>query len=122
MTAESKGDDVRMWAMLCHGTALLAYTGIGGPAIILGPLMVWLMKGDSNPLIKENGRSAMNFNATVVLAGLAVLALAITSGMVFVAAAGVLALSAYHLFFTIAASIEARKGRVYRYPLSFQLF
>lgn len=122
MSDNFEDNDARTWAMICHASSLLTYTGIGAPAFILGPLIVWMVKGDSHPLIKENGRSAVNFNLTILFAVFALCALLCTGIGALIAIPGLLLLSVFHIVFTIIAAIRAREGVVYAYPLCLKLF
>lgn len=54
------------WAMVCHLAGLL---GLVIPMIgnIVGPLIVWKMKGPESPFIDANGKAALNFNISLTL-------------------------------------------------------
>jgi hypothetical protein len=106
----------RTYAMLCH---LASFAGglvpFGG---ILGPLVVWLMKKDTMPLVDQQGREAMNFQLTVHIALLASLLLTFV-GIGFILL-GVVALGS--LVLTIVAAVAAQEGKQYRYPFTLRFF
>lgn len=111
------------WAMLCH---FAAFAGFFVPfGNVLGPLVVWLIKKDSLPLVDRHGKAAVNFQLTV-----AILAVAITVGSVILSVVGIgiltgmlgaLAYYAVILIFPLLAGLAANEGRDYRYPFSFDL-
>ena len=59
---------VRQWAMLCHFAAFLGLVFPFGS--LLGPLIVWQIKKDMDPLIDDQGKEALNFQITVAIAWL----------------------------------------------------
>jgi len=98
--------DARQMAMLCHLLAI--FTGF------LGPLIVWLVKKDDHPFIDEQGKEALNFQFTVLIAAVgAGLSMLLCIGFIALPAVGVL-----NLVFTILATVAANKGEHYRYPIS----
>ena len=104
--------DARMWAMLCHLSALsLYFTGLG---FIFGPLIVWLIKKDDHPFIDDQGKESLNFEISILLyyvvAGLSIFC--------FVGFALVPLLHIFHVIFIIVASVKANSGEAYRYPLT----
>ncbi|RMU25932.1 TonB system transport protein ExbD [Pseudomonas savastanoi] len=56
----------RQWAMFCH---LSAFAGLMFPfGNLLGPLIIWQLKKDSDPFIDAQGKEALNFQITVAIA------------------------------------------------------
>jgi uncharacterized Tic20 family protein len=100
--------DARMWATLCH------IAGLVGP---LGPLIVWLIKKEEYPIVKEQGREALNFQITVLLACLVTIPLMFVC-VGFILFAGVEVAS---IVFIILAALQANKGVAYRYPVCLRL-
>ncbi len=102
---EVRKDDKNM-AMLCHLLAI--FTGF------LGPLIIWLIKKDDAPFVDDQGKEALNFQLTVLIAMVA-------SGILSVLCIGVfLAIVVWvvDIIFCILAAIKASHGEVYRYPVS----
>jgi uncharacterized Tic20 family protein len=102
---EIKKDDRNM-AMLCHLLAI--FTGF------LGPLIIWLIKKEDAPYVDDQGKEALNFQLTVLIAMVA-------SGVLSILCIGiVLAIVVWvvDIIFCIMASIKASRGEAYRYPVS----
>ncbi|MEZ5461559.1 DUF4870 domain-containing protein [Dokdonella sp.] len=114
--------DERTWALIGHLSAFSAFivTGLG---CVLGPLIVWLIKRDTLPFAGDQAKEALNFNITVLLAGLALWIVTIVTlgiGLLLTVPLG-LALFAYWLVFTIVAAVNANNGIRYRYPFTLRL-
>src|SRR5688572_13865385 len=66
----------RNTVLILHLSALAGLaTGIG---FLLGPLVVWLLKKDEDPEVDAAGKDAVNFQITMLLAGIAAAILCIT--------------------------------------------
>ena len=106
-------EEARRWAMLCHLSALVGLLG-NGIGFLLAPLIVWLVKKDSDPFVDDQGKEAVNFQLTMMIGVLigAVTAI-IMVGIVILLAVLVLA-----VVFPIIAAIKANEGVYYRYPLT----
>ena len=80
MNVESSTEE-RKWAMAAHLCGLLWLAGgsgliffpFGGLVLftMLGPLIIWLSKGQSMPFVAEQAKESLNFQITVLLLGLA---------------------------------------------------
>jgi uncharacterized Tic20 family protein len=107
-------DDERNWAMLAHLSGFLfAALALG----VLGPICVYLIKGEKSQFIRAHAVEAINFNITV-LAGLAI------SGVLTIILIGFFMLAVIgiaYLVLTIKAALCARDGELYRYPFIFRL-
>ncbi len=114
--APPQNPEENTWAMLCHLASLAGFIlpGIGS---ILGPLVVWLVKKDTMPLVDDQGKEALNFQITVMLAAIVCIPLFLVCvGVFLLSIVGIL-----DLVFTVIAAIEASKGRAYRYPFALRL-
>lgn len=101
--------DAKNLAMLCHLLGLLTS--------FLGPLILWLIKKDEQPFVDEQGKEALNFQITVMLAYIVGgITSVICVGFILLAAAGIA-----DLVFSIMACIAASKGEHYRYPVTLRL-
>ena len=107
--------EVRQWAMLCHFAAFLGLVFPFGS--LLGPLILWQIKKDMDPLIDDQGKEALNFQITVAIAWIACIVLAFAVIGFFL----MVALAIATVVLTIIGSIKANKGIVYRYPLTWRL-
>jgi len=108
--------DERTWGMLAH---IAAFAGFLIPTLgcVIGPLIVWLVKRDQSQFVADQGKEALNFNISVLLAG-------IVCGVLVWIFIGILlgvALFIFWLAMTIIAGIKASEGIRYRYPLTLRL-
>jgi uncharacterized Tic20 family protein len=104
------------WAMFCHLAALSGFIIPLGN--ILGPLILWLFKKVTMPLVDQHGKEALNFQITVLFAFIigAVLTLVLIGFLLmFVVGIGALVL-------TIMAAVKVSNGQLdYRYPFAVRL-
>ena len=107
--------DERTWGMLAH---LSAFAGFIVPlGFVIGPLVVWLIKRDQSAFVADQGKEALNFNISVLMA------LAVCGALVFIFIGILLgvALFIFWLAVTIIAGIKASEGIRYRYPFALRL-
>ena len=104
------------WAMACHLVALSGFIIPFGN--VLGPLVVWLIKKDTMPLVDQHGKEALNFQITVLLAVvISVLLVFVLIGFVLLFVVGLGA-----LILTIMAAVKVSNGVLnYRYPFALRL-
>jgi len=106
----------RLWAMLCHLTALVGFVGVPF-GNILGPLVVWLVKKGESPVVDQNGKESLNFQITVAIAG-------IIAGILTFIIIGIpllIAIVVADLVFVIIATVKTNNGESYQYPFSLKL-
>ena len=112
----SAGQDERMWAMLCHLTALVGYIGIPFGHII-GPLVVWLIKKDQMPFVDDQGKESLNFQISITIyAAICLLLILVAIGIPLL-----ITLFVINLVMVIIAAVNANKGVAYRYPFTIRL-
>ncbi|USW96210.1 DUF4870 domain-containing protein [Pseudomonas proteolytica] len=107
--------EVRQWAMLCHFAAFLGLVFPFGS--VLGPLILWQVKKDMDPLIDDQGKEALNFQLTVAIAWLVCFVL----GFVVIGFLLMVVLVIAALVLTIIGGVKANKGIAYRYPCTWRL-
>ncbi|SDI34206.1 DUF4870 domain-containing protein [Pseudomonas panipatensis] len=106
--------EARQWAMFCHYAAFLGLVFPFGN--LLGPLIVWQIKRESDPFVDRQGKEALNFQITVSLALLVSLMLCVlVIGFLLLAL-----VSAGALVLTVIAGVKANEGRDYRYPFTWR--
>lgn len=106
----------RTWSFIAHLSALSGYVGVP-LGNILGPLIVWLAKRDSSPLIAEQAREALNFNISMMIyfiASAPLIFILIGIPLLFV-------LPIIGVVLTIVATIKAADGEFFSYPLTIRL-
>ena len=59
-------DQEHIWAILCHLSALALFI-IPPIGQILGPLIIWLVKKNDMPRVDEEGKKALNFQASMTI-------------------------------------------------------
>ncbi|MFJ3262556.1 DUF4870 domain-containing protein [Pseudomonas sp. NPDC086581] len=102
--------EARQWAMFCHFAAFLGFIFPFGN--LLGPLIVWQIKRESDPFVDRQGKEALNFQITVSLAVVvSCLLMLVVIGFFLL---GLVSIGA--LVLTIIAGIKANEGLDYRYP------
>jgi hypothetical protein len=111
---ETAGHD-RLWGALAHFSAFTMYfTGFGH---IVGPLIIWLWKRDTDPWVSGEAKEAMNFNISITL-------YAIGAAILIFVFIGVFLLWAIHIFQVVCiviAGLKGADGRSFRYPLNLRL-
>jgi uncharacterized protein len=104
--AKVEDKNARTLAMLCH---LLGVFGF------LAPLIIWLIKKDDHEFVDSQGKSALNWQISVVIYFFVSMLLIPLMGI------GILlmwAVSIANLIFCIVAALKARDGVAYSYPLA----
>jgi uncharacterized protein len=97
------------WALLAHLSVLV----LG----FVGPLVVYLVKKDSSPFVKEHAAEALNWAITLTIATVvSVVLIVVLIGILLLMAIGVAA-----LVFAVLAAIAANNGQSYRYPMTLRL-
>ena len=105
--------EARRWATICHLSALVGLLG-NGIGFILAPLIIWLIKRNDHPFLNEQGKEAVNFQLSMLLA-------AVVSGVLTLVFIGFLLLAlvvVLMVVFPIVAAMRASEGTHYRYPLT----
>lgn len=107
--------EARQWAMFCHLSALL---GIWIPfGTLIGPMVLWQLKRESDPFIDAQGKEALNFQITVAIASaISLLLMVVVIGFFLF---GLVAIGA--LVLTIIGGVKANEGQPYRYPFTWRL-
>ena len=107
--AEGLSSEEKSWAMGCHLIALITS--------FVGPLILWLIKREGNPFVDEQGKEALNFQLTVLLA------VFVSKVLCFLLIAFVLlpVIGVLHIVFVIIATTRVNNGEHYRYPVCLRL-
>lgn len=115
MAKKKANNPENTWAMLCHLLGLCAFIGIPFGNII-GPLVVWLIKGKEFEFVDEQGKEALNFQISMTIYGF----IAGILVLVFIGWILLFALAIADVVFIIIASMKANDGESYRYPYIFR--
>jgi len=113
---DQKEKDSRLWGTLCHLSALAGCV-IPFAGCVVGPLVVWLLKREEFPFVDDQGKEAVNFQITMLIAGVvAFMSVFVLIGFVLLPAVGL-----FDLVMIVIASMKANEGERYRYPVSLRL-
>ena len=116
-SVDSLSKDDRLWAVLAHLSGVVGALASINLLPFLGPLVIWLVKKDEIPFVDENGKESLNFQISMTIYAIfsAVLCLVVIGFLL------LLILFIFDLVLVIIASVEASKGKSYRYPLTIRL-
>jgi len=104
------------WGTISHLSALVGFLGIPFGHII-GPLVVWLIKGQSSAFVEDQARESLNFQITISL--LEVVAWVLT--LIFVGWAILAILFLANLVLVVLGAVRASSGEAFRYPFNLRL-
>lgn len=107
--------DERTWGMACHLSAFAGFIFPFGNIVV--PLVIWLIKSEDMPFVREQGKESLNFQITAFIAFM-VCALLMVVGIGFLL---VWPLAIYVGIAVIIAAVKANEGVSYRYPLAIRL-
>lgn len=99
------------WLLAVHLSQLvILFSGMG----LLGPLIIYLIKKDEDPVVGAHAKEALNFQLSVLIYGVISLILVIVLvGLLLLAILVVLA-----IVFPIIGAVRASNGELWRYPLT----
>lgn len=98
--------------MAAHLSAFVVFLGL--PLPFIGPLVVWLLRRDTDPYAAFHAKEALNFNITATI----VLVVATASLLVLVGFLLLPAAAITWFVLVIIGGVKASNGEVYRYPLT----
>ena len=112
------------WGGVAHWGALVAaFVAMA----FLGPLLVFLIKGNDSPYIRAQSAESLNFQLSMLIYGVVgtivgVLVSILTFGLgllLFIPLA--LVFGGFWLVFTIIGSVKSVNGEMYRYPVTIRM-
>jgi uncharacterized protein len=83
----------------------------------IGPLIIWLTKGEQDKFVKDHAVEALNFQITLAIGYVASFILS----FVVIGIVGYIALPILNIIFSVIAAMAANKGETYRYPFALRL-
>jgi hypothetical protein len=134
----------RNWAMAAHLSALIAVAGLPFGHIV-GPLIVYLVKGGESEFVGGHARTSLNYQITISIAAILAIVVGVVLFAVFIGFAGITSHNddtmsgaaagsiialwiglfaiigtafALSLVFIIMGTIAAGEGRPYTYPFA----
>lgn len=115
-----RSQDSTNWAMLAHGSALIAALASVGALVFIGPLAVWLLKREEDPFVERHARQALNFNLLMLVLwviGFVGAFLTLGIGLIVIIPLGLI-IGLGWLITTILATVKAANGEEYDYPFN----
>ncbi len=107
--------DQTRWGMTIH---LAALAGLLMPlALVLGPLLVWMLKKHEDKFFEYQGKKAVNFQLTILLSAFVIFMLAGVIRPLLVPAFMVLLTGAV---FAVIAGVMIKRDGDFDYPFSFR--
>lgn len=98
-------ENQRTMSMLSH--ILGIFTGF------VGPLIIFLIARDDQPVVKDHAKEALNFQITIALASIvSAFLILIVIGII-----GLIAIGIGNIIFSILAAMAASRNEEYRYPV-----
>jgi hypothetical protein len=97
--------DERTMAMLAHL--------LGCFVTFIAPLVIYLVKKEESPFIREHAKEALNFQISIAIYFTISLILVI----VLIGILGLIFLGFFSVIVSIVAAIKANEGKPYRYPM-----
>jgi uncharacterized protein len=131
----------RNWAIAAHLSALVAMAGLPF-GHVLGPLVVYLVKGHESEYVGEHARASLNYQITISILGIVGAIVAIIAGFAMIInappghsaqaqsygmtvvdfwlAVGIVILLIFlvSIIFIIRGALAASEGRLYTYPFA----
>jgi uncharacterized Tic20 family protein len=101
-------------AMLCH--LLVIFTGF------IAPLIIWLVKRDESRFVDQQGKEALNWAITLLIASVCIFVIAWIPILGWVIGClGWLGIVTCNIVFGILSTIKVNAGESYRYPVCIRL-
>jgi len=129
----------RNWAMAAHLSALVAVAGLPF-GHVLGPLLVYLIKGHESQFVGEHARASLNYQISMSVFTIVAIIIAVTATLGFMVplssssdnsvasfnlaalwigvAVAVLLVVLASILFIILGTLAASEGRPYTYPFA----
>lgn len=102
----------KTWGLLCHALSLCGLLVPLGN--VIGPLIMWVIKKEESGFVKEEGKAAINFQLTVLIALLCCLPFTI----VLIGFPLAVVIYIISVIFSILGAKQAYEGENYIYPFS----
>ena len=97
--------DEKNIAMLAHLLGLFVS--------FIAPLIIYLVKKDESPFIREHAKEALNFHISMMI----YYTVSIILVLILIGILGLVFLGTFSLVVGIVAAIKANEGKPYRYPM-----
>jgi uncharacterized Tic20 family protein len=102
--------DSKTMAMLAHLLGI-----VSGP---LGALIIWMIKKDQQPFVDDQGKEALNFQLTLLIAYVFAIVISFTGILLCISPLISLGTWIVSIVFSIMGGMKANTGVAYRYPVN----
>lgn len=108
------GSPGHVWPIACHLSAFAGIIPLPMIGAFVGPLVVWFARRDLDPVVREHGKEALNFNLSFLIWGCVAFVLKfVVIGFLLMPVVGVA-----WIVLIVIASLKASDGALYRYPFT----
>lgn len=107
----------RTYALVMHLSLIASH--FVPPALVVAPLVMWLIKKDESAFLDDHGREATNFQLSLLLYALLIGALSIVSCGI--AAVAFIPLYVLAIVGMVLGAAAANRGEYFRYPACLRL-
>lgn len=107
--------NIRRWTMYCHLSAIIIMFVPGGN--IIGPLIIWLIRGEKHPLIEAQAKESLNFQISMTIVSI----FAYFLSFIWIGRPLILILMAIDIIMVVLAIKSIHKGLPYLYPFNFRI-
>jgi uncharacterized Tic20 family protein len=108
----SLSEDEKNWAMFCH---LASFAGFIIPfGNIIGPLIVWLIKGKESEFVDAHGKESLNFQISMTI----YFCVSFVLIFLLIGIPLIIILAIVQIILVVIASMKARDGLSYQYPIT----
>ena len=83
----------------------------------IGPLIIWLIKKDQSPFVDDQGKEALNFQLTLLIADV----IGIATSFICIGLVILPIVWAVRIIFCILGAVKAYQGVAYRYPFAIRM-
>lgn len=112
-----KSPQEQKWAMTIH---LAAFIGLLLPlGLVLGPLIVWMLKKKDSTFLDAEGKKAVNFQLTILIA---IFVVALLSAVIRPLISIAFMIGFAGLIFALIAGVTIHQGKRFQYPFSVNIF
>jgi uncharacterized Tic20 family protein len=107
--AGATSSDARTWALIAHLSGIL----VG----FIGPLIVYLVKKDEDPWLRDQSAEALNFQLTLLIGYV----ISVVLMFVLIGFITFFLVWAFGIVFMIMAAVAVNRGETYRYPINIRM-
>ena len=113
--------DDRLWAIIAHLSAAIAWAVSAGWLNIVGPLVVYVLQKDKSPFVRNAAAGAFNFSLTMWITGIVGWILTITIVGAIVGIPLIIVSGLGSIILGIVGAVKSANDESYTYPLQLKV-